>query len=181
MPTLADVARLTRDSDYTAFMSRGVDETVKRAALKKLFSDPQFNVMDGLDVYIDDYGRPDPLPLAALRKMTTTAALGLPRESDAGPAPAAPAAQASIAPPPDEPGTAAQPAAVTRDAAVEASPAPIADAGVARAETPAHDRRTASPVPPQDPAASAATTARHHDDPDLQLQPDDAAGRRPSV
>jgi hypothetical protein len=33
---------------------------VRNAALKKLFTDPHFNVMDGLDVYIDDYGKPDP-------------------------------------------------------------------------------------------------------------------------
>jgi hypothetical protein len=33
---------------------------VKNAALKQLFSDPHFNVMDGLDTYIDDYGIPDP-------------------------------------------------------------------------------------------------------------------------
>ena len=30
--------------------------------MKKLFSDPHFNVMDGLDTYIDDYGKPDPIP-----------------------------------------------------------------------------------------------------------------------
>ncbi|MGH8723172.1 MAG: DUF3306 domain-containing protein, partial [Burkholderiales bacterium] len=39
------------------FMHAKVDESVKRAALKKLFSDPRFNVMDGLDTYIDDYTR----------------------------------------------------------------------------------------------------------------------------
>ena len=32
-----------------------VDESLKRQALRKLFADPRFNVMDGLDVYIDDY------------------------------------------------------------------------------------------------------------------------------
>ena len=37
------------------------------AALKKLFSDPHFNVMDGLDTYIDDYGKPDPIPPSMLR------------------------------------------------------------------------------------------------------------------
>ena len=52
---------LTIDSDYTPFMQAGVDENVKRSALKKLFSDPRFNVMDGLDVYIDDYSKPDPI------------------------------------------------------------------------------------------------------------------------
>jgi hypothetical protein len=81
-PTLDDVARLTRDSDYTRFVARGVDTDVKNAALKKLFSDPHFNVMDGLDTYIDDYGKPDPLPLAMLRQMTQARVLGLFSEDD---------------------------------------------------------------------------------------------------
>lgn len=49
-------------SDYRAFFKRDVDQGLQRAALKKLFSDPHFNEMDGLDVYIDDYGIPDPIP-----------------------------------------------------------------------------------------------------------------------
>jgi hypothetical protein len=68
-PTLADVALLTRESDYTRFVTAGVDEGVKRAAMKKLFTDPHFNVMDGLDTYIDDYGKADPIPIAMLRQM----------------------------------------------------------------------------------------------------------------
>jgi len=76
-PTLDDVAALTRDSDYTRFVAPGVDSPVKNAALKKLFTDPHFNVMDGLDTYIDDYGRPDPLPAGMLRQMAQSAALGL--------------------------------------------------------------------------------------------------------
>ncbi|MGE5117719.1 MAG: DUF3306 domain-containing protein [Betaproteobacteria bacterium] len=92
-PTLADVAALTRDSDFTRFVAPGVDETVKRAALKKMFfSDPHFNVMDGLDVYIDDYNKPDPLPASMLRQMWQSKSLGLfDDEAD----PAAPAPQAS--------------------------------------------------------------------------------------
>ena len=39
---------------------------MRRAALKKLFSDPHFNVMDGLDVYIDDYSKTEPIPPAML-------------------------------------------------------------------------------------------------------------------
>ncbi|TFV87735.1 DUF3306 domain-containing protein [Oxalobacteraceae bacterium OM1] len=68
-PTVEDAEKLTKDSDFTPFMARNVDESVKRTALKKLFSDPHFNVMDGLDIYIDDYTKPDPIPpemLAAL-------------------------------------------------------------------------------------------------------------------
>lgn len=60
-PTLEQVASLTTDSDFTPFVARGVDETVRRAALKKLFADPHFNVMDGLDTYIDDYNKFEPL------------------------------------------------------------------------------------------------------------------------
>jgi len=69
LPTMADVALLTRESDYSRFVSPGIDDGVKRAAMKKLFTDPHFNVMDGLDTYIDDYGKPDPIPLAMLRQM----------------------------------------------------------------------------------------------------------------
>ncbi len=45
--------------------------------MKKLFSDPHYNVMDGLDIYIDDYGKPDPIPLEMLRRMAQSHALGL--------------------------------------------------------------------------------------------------------
>lgn len=85
-PTLADVAALTRESDYARFVAPGVDSQVKNAALKKLFSDPHFNLMDGLDTYIDDYGRPDPLPAGLLRQMAQATALGLfGDEAPAGP------------------------------------------------------------------------------------------------
>ena len=53
---------LTFDSDFKAFMHGKVEEGVKRAALRKLFADPRFNVMDGLDTYIDDYSIENPIP-----------------------------------------------------------------------------------------------------------------------
>jgi hypothetical protein len=65
-PTMDDVAGLTRDSDYAPFMARGVDQMVQRGAMKKLFADPHFNLMDGLDIYIGDYNTPDPMPAAML-------------------------------------------------------------------------------------------------------------------
>ena len=68
-PTMQDVAGLTRSSDYSRFVGTGVDADVSNAAMKKLFSDPRFNVMDGLDTYIDDYGKPDPIPDSMLRQM----------------------------------------------------------------------------------------------------------------
>ena len=59
---LPPVESLTFESDFTAFLRPGVDDKVKRAALKQLFRDPRFNVMDGLDTYIDDYTKADPIP-----------------------------------------------------------------------------------------------------------------------
>lgn len=65
-PTLDDVAALTHEADFRRFVAPGVDETVRRTAMKKLFTDPHFNVMDGLDIYIDDYNKFEPLPAAML-------------------------------------------------------------------------------------------------------------------
>ena len=58
---LPPIDSLTRDSDFTPFMRPDVAPELRSAALRKLFADPHFNVMDGLDVYIDDYSKPDPI------------------------------------------------------------------------------------------------------------------------
>jgi hypothetical protein len=76
-PTLADVQALGRESDYTPFVARNVDPAVRNAAMKKLFTDPHYNVMDRLDTYIDDYSQPDPLPASMLRKMASAQFLKL--------------------------------------------------------------------------------------------------------
>ena len=131
--TLTDVAQLTRDSDYTAFVVRGVAPEVKNAALKKLFTDPHFNVMDGLDTYIDDYGKPDPLPPGMLRQMVQSKLLGLFDDE------------------------------VESDPAATDQPAPAATAADSTAAA------ALSEAPPDTPTA--------HEDPALQLQPDDDAGR----
>jgi len=81
-PTLEDVKTLTSDSDFTRFLTPSVAPEVKNAALKKLFSDPRYNVMDGLDVYIDDYSKPAPIPEAILRKLASAGVLGLAGEKD---------------------------------------------------------------------------------------------------
>ncbi|MEP7181215.1 MAG: DUF3306 domain-containing protein [Betaproteobacteria bacterium] len=66
---LPPVDTLSFESDFSAFLQPKVDESLKRLALKKLFADPRFNVMDGLDVYIDDYSKPDPLPPGMLEQL----------------------------------------------------------------------------------------------------------------
>lgn len=117
-PTWDDLAGLTQASDYTRFVAGDVDPDLRNAAMKKLFSDPHFNVMDGLDIYIDDYGKPDPLPPGMLRQLAQSHFLGLFDDEPKG-----------------------EPAQVS---------APV------------------DPTPATD------------ENPDLQLQPDDAAGPEPS-
>lgn len=68
-PELPPLESLGFESDFKAFMHAKVEESVKRAALKKLFSDPHFNVMDGLDTYIDDYSKEDPIPQEMLAQL----------------------------------------------------------------------------------------------------------------
>ena len=71
------------ESDYRDFLRGDVDEGTRRAALKRLFADPHFNQMDGLDVYIDDYSQPDPIPAALLRKLRHVKDLFRSREDQA--------------------------------------------------------------------------------------------------
>jgi hypothetical protein len=108
--TLADTDQLTAQSDFTRFVAQGVSPEVKNAALKKLFTDPHFNVMDGLDTYIEDYGRPDPLPASALRQMAQARFLGLFQDEEEPPPPTdAQPATAHLAPPDEDPDLRLQP------------------------------------------------------------------------
>jgi Protein of unknown function (DUF3306) len=85
--TLEDVAKIDRlDPDFSAFMKPDVDPTVQQAALKKMFTDPHFNIMDGLDIYIDDYSKPDPLPPGMLERMVQSDMLNLFRKKTEEPA-----------------------------------------------------------------------------------------------
>ncbi|KPF48721.1 hypothetical protein D621_15950, partial [beta proteobacterium AAP51] len=162
-PTLADVARLTTQSDYTRFVARDVAPEVKNAALKKLFTDPQFNVMDGLDIYIDDYGKPDPLPAGMLRQMVQSQALRLFADEDEA---EAEAAKQKLLAPPAADSLPARPAHAQPD---DAETAALAEA------SPCDDALPA-------PALPVADTDHPHptpcdEDTAVQLQPDDDAGR----
>jgi len=146
LPTMADVASLTRQSDYARFVLPGVEPGVKNAALKKLFADPHFNIMDGLDTYIDDYGKPDPIPLSMLRSMNQSAVLGLFDHEAADP-----------------------------DLPPAAAASPDGDATLAVAQS-----AGAAPEPLPAAASHAVAPTEPDDDPDLRLQPNDAA-RRPGT
>ncbi len=108
VPTMEDVLALTPGSDFKAFVDPKVPYEVRNAAMKKLFADPHYQLMDGLDTYIDDYSRADPLPLSVLRQMAGAEFLQLfdnaaaPACAHAEPSATAPhGAQADESPPKD--------------------------------------------------------------------------------
>jgi hypothetical protein len=148
-PTLEEAQALTPDSDFRRFAGAGVDPQVKNAAMKKLFADPHFNVMDGLDTYIDDYSRPDPIPPEMLRQLASAKFLKLFEEEEKEEEEKEKQAQ-------DE--AAAAEAPTTREVADNPAPDSVAQSG----------SRTGPALPPAD----------DHADPDLRLQQDDAPGPR---
>ena len=117
-------------SEYRDFLRPEVDETLRREALKKLFHDPHFNVMDGLDTYIDDYTKPDPIPEAMLKTLNHAKGLIFDREDEPHEAEEsasedrqAPPVELSGAEPDDVPGESG--------AETEADPVPAKPAGTA--------------------------------------------------
>ncbi|MCK9380716.1 MAG: DUF3306 domain-containing protein [Sulfuritalea sp.] len=98
---LPDPATMSFEDDFTGFLRQEVEERLKRVALKKLFHSAEFNVMDGLDTYIDDYSLPDPIDEATLRSLVQAKGLlfddASPAVAVAAPAETAPAADAADA------------------------------------------------------------------------------------
>jgi hypothetical protein len=80
---MEDVEKIDiKAADFSAFMRADVDPAVQQAAMKKMFRDPHFNVMDGLDIYIDDYSKPDPIPMEMLKRMAQSDMLGIFKTTD---------------------------------------------------------------------------------------------------
>ena len=162
LPTLDQARALTPKSDFQPFMQPGVAQDVRNAAVKQLFTDPHFNVMDGLDIYIGDYNTPDPMPAGMLQKMVGAQLLGLL----------------------DKPDEAASPIAARVDAVMPGG-SPAADPSENPEQSPA--AQEGSPVVAQSPPSlpdSAGPASPllpplvnahpEHDHPDLQLQPNHA-------
>lgn len=73
-PALPPVEKLTSDSDFTGFMQPKVEDALRRAALKKLFRDPHFNIPDPFEAYSGDWTGGEPIPpemLATLNQAKT--------------------------------------------------------------------------------------------------------------
>ncbi len=154
-PTLEDVQALTGESDFSRFTASNVSPEVKNAAMKKLFSDPHYNVMDGLDIYTGDYSQPDPIPYAMLRGLASAKFLNLFHKEEK-----------------EEAEAAAEEAAAKEgtDASVAAAAQPRDDA----------DNPTVESVAKSEAAPPAVPESPEHADPDLRLQQDHAAaGKAP--
>ena len=122
---LPPVESLTPQSDFSPFLRPGVEPGTRARALKTLFGDAALYPMDGLDVYIDDYSKPDPLPEGWLEKLNQYAALdSVPAAEEEARAAQARAQAASDAPAAAGPAAppAAEPPAELPDAAAGALP-----------------------------------------------------------
>lgn len=71
-PDVPPLDKLDFDSDYRGFFHPKIDEDTRRAALKRLFSDPRFNVIDDMDIDIEDYSKYAPLSAAVVASLKQT-------------------------------------------------------------------------------------------------------------
>ena len=76
---LPSIETLTHEADFSPFMAKGVDPSLRNQAMKKLFADPHygFDNMDKLDIYLDDYSKFEPLPLEIVKQMYQSRSLFL--------------------------------------------------------------------------------------------------------
>ena len=99
-PNAGRDAQPEADSDFKPlWLGRGSRGAQRR--YEKLFADPHFNVMDGLDIYIDDLPNPAPCPPSCCARWSAPSLQMVEEEKPAsGEPPGAPSAQAA----PGEPG-----------------------------------------------------------------------------
>jgi hypothetical protein len=147
-------------------MRPGVTADVRNVALKKLFTDPHFNVMDGLDIYIGDYNTPDPMPAGMLQKMVGAQLLGLFDKPDEASAKSAASAEPVL--------TAGRPGlSLAADPGGNPGQSPAAqDGSPVVAQSPPSLPDSAGPASPV--LQPTITAPPEHDHPDLQLQPNHA-------
>lgn len=159
--SLDDVQALTQDSDFKPFMARNVGADVRNAAMKKLFTDPHYNVMDGLDIYIGDYSIADPIPESMLRQMVGAKLLKIFDEPDDDEQ-----KQAATMPPPLE--------SLPPDALNKSTPEPVAPSGDSLDASLPEPQGTEHFSQPELADNSGASQPDDHAYPHLRLQPDHA-------
>ena len=73
-PELPPLDKLTPESEFSGFMHPKVADSLRRAALKKLFADPHFNIPDPYEAYSGDWTVGEAIPdemLATLNQART--------------------------------------------------------------------------------------------------------------
>jgi len=98
LPSLESLKGLA--SEYTEFLKPGVDENLRRSALKKLFADPHFENFERFEAYCEDFTQGEPIPLAMLKTLEHAKGLLFDDEEKKD---AQAAAEKPVAEPPSEP------------------------------------------------------------------------------
>ncbi len=83
-PVLPPIESLDEHSDYRGFMSDKVCDELRRLALRKLFSLPQFNIRDDLNDYDEDFSAFRPLGDLIPHEMASSVERALKKATDAG-------------------------------------------------------------------------------------------------
>ncbi len=115
-------------SEYRGFLRPGVDDNLRRAALKKLFADPHFENFERFEAYCEDYTQGEPIPLAMLKNLNHAKGLLFDDEEekkDAGETPQLAAVPAEELPRPPH-------------------AAPVADAGAPAPAVPVEEKKSES-------------------------------------
>jgi uncharacterized protein DUF3306 len=84
-PVLPPVEKLTPESDFTAFMQPKVADALRRVALKKLFSDPRFNIPDPFEAYSGDWTGGEPIPEEMLATLNQARTVLFPQSQESKP------------------------------------------------------------------------------------------------
>ena len=79
-PVLPPLDKLTHESDFADFMHPKVEDALRRAALKKLFKDPRFNVPDPFEAYSGDWTGGEPISEEMLKTLAQARTLLFPEE-----------------------------------------------------------------------------------------------------
>ena len=67
--TLADVANVSFESGAASFLKTGVEKSVKKAALRKLFHSDEFNYISDMDDHTEDFSNIPPLDPSVVKQL----------------------------------------------------------------------------------------------------------------
>jgi hypothetical protein len=83
-PVLPPVDELTPEADFSPFMHPKVGDALRRAALRKLFADPRFNVPDPYEAYSGDWTGGEPISKELLATLNQARSVLFPEQKQDG-------------------------------------------------------------------------------------------------